>query len=87
MFGLYAHAHYNLKSRVSLIDTPQHAFVPQACVDHTHPYAVIAVAVSANAERLTREIFGDDLAYTPWLRPGFEIAEDLIGRLTRAVMP
>src|SRR5207244_1333558 len=42
-------------------------------VDHMHPNAVIAIAASRNAERLMRDIYGDDMAYTPWLRPGFEL--------------
>src|SRR5207237_6573094 len=38
-----------------------------------HPNAVIALAASRNAERLMRDIYGDDMVYTPWLRPGFEL--------------
>jgi rhamnulose-1-phosphate aldolase/alcohol dehydrogenase len=38
-----------------------------------HPNAVIAVAAARNSERLMRDIYGDDMAYTPWLRPGFEL--------------
>src|SRR6185295_8137945 len=42
-------------------------------VDHTHPNAVIAVAASANCASLTKEIYGEDMGYVPWLRPGFEL--------------
>jgi rhamnulose-1-phosphate aldolase/alcohol dehydrogenase len=73
MVGLYAHCTFNLNPRASSIDTPLHAFIPRKCVDHTHPNAVIALAASADAERLTREVYGEDVAYTPWLRPGFEL--------------
>src|SRR5207248_3169795 len=66
MVGLYAHCTFNLNPRASSIDTPLHAFIPRRCVDHTHPNAVIALAASADAERLTREVYGDDVAYTPW---------------------
>jgi rhamnulose-1-phosphate aldolase/alcohol dehydrogenase len=34
---------------------------------------VIAIAASVNQERLTKEIFGDDVLYVPWQRPGFDI--------------
>jgi rhamnulose-1-phosphate aldolase/alcohol dehydrogenase len=73
MVGLFAHCTYNLNPRAASIDTPLHGFIPRRCVDHTHPNAVIALAASVDAERLTREVYGDSVAYTPWLRPGFEL--------------
>src|SRR5262249_52547165 len=73
MVGLFAHCTFNLNPRAPSIDTPLHGFVPRRCVDHTHPNAVIALAASADAERLTREAYGDEVAYTPWLGPGFEL--------------
>jgi rhamnulose-1-phosphate aldolase/alcohol dehydrogenase len=71
--GLYPHCTFNLNPRAPSIDTPLHAFIPHKHVDHMHPNAVIAVAASRNAERLMHDIYGDDMAYTPWLRPGFEL--------------
>ncbi|MFO0811107.1 MAG: bifunctional rhamnulose-1-phosphate aldolase/short-chain dehydrogenase [Gemmataceae bacterium] len=71
--GMYPHCTFNLNPRASSIDTPLHGFIPAKHVDHMHPNAVIAVAASKNAERLIREIYGDQMAYTPWLRPGFEL--------------
>jgi len=73
MVGLYPHCTFNLNSRATSIDTPLHAFVPAAHVDHMHPNAVISVAASRHAERLTREIYGDDVVWTTWQRPGFEL--------------
>src|SRR4051812_34555721 len=73
MVGLSPHCTFTLTPRAASIDTPLHGFAPRRCVDHTHPNAVIALAASASAERLTREVYGDDVAYTPWLRPGFEL--------------
>ena len=73
MVGMYPHATFNLNPRSSSIDTPLHAFLPARHVDHTHPNAVIAVAASKNAERLTREIFGDQVGYVGWQRPGFDL--------------
>ncbi|QEL14979.1 bifunctional rhamnulose-1-phosphate aldolase/short-chain dehydrogenase [Limnoglobus roseus] len=73
MVGLFAHCAFNLNPRAASIDTPLHGFIPRRCVDHTHPNAVIALAASADAERLTREVYGDEVIYTPWLRPGFEL--------------
>ncbi len=71
--GLYAHCTYGLNPRAPSIDTPLHAFVPHAHVDHMHPNAVIAIAAAANSEALTREIYGDDVIWTPWQRPGFDL--------------
>ena len=39
-----------------------------------HPNAIIAIAASARtAKKLTREIFGGEMAYVKWMRPGFEL--------------
>jgi rhamnulose-1-phosphate aldolase/alcohol dehydrogenase len=73
MVALYPHCTFNLNPRAASIDTPLHGFIPRRHVDHTHPNAVIAVAAARNAEKLTRTIWGDEMAYTPWLRPGFEL--------------
>ena len=74
MVAMYAHATFNLNPRPSSIDTPLHSFVRGKHVDHMHPNAIIAIAASKNCERLTREIFGGEMAYVPWMRPGFELA-------------
>ena len=73
MVGLYPHCTFDLNPRAASIDTPLHAFVPAAHVDHMHPNAVISIAASRHAERLTREVYGDDVVWTPWQRPGFEL--------------
>src|SRR5712664_3526697 len=73
MYPMYSHCVFNLNPRACSIDTPLHTLVPYKHVDHLHPNAVIAVAASVNQEKLTREIYGDDLAYVPWQRPGFGI--------------
>jgi rhamnulose-1-phosphate aldolase/alcohol dehydrogenase len=77
MVAMYNHCTFNLNPRASSIDTPLHSFVPFKHVDHTHPNAAISVAASANSARLTKEIYGEDVAYTPWLRPGFELGLEM----------
>ena len=87
MYPMYSHCVFDLNPRACSIDTPLHTFVPYRHVDHLHPNAVIAVAASVNQERLTREIYGDDVIYVPWQRPGFDIGlliEALIARHPRA---
>lgn len=73
MVAMYNHCTFNLNPRASSIDTPLHSFIPAKHVDHTHPNAVIAVAASARCRELTREIYGDEMDYVPWMRPGFEL--------------
>lgn len=73
MYPMYSHCVFNLNPRACSIDTPLHTFVPHKHVDHLHPNAVIAVAASVDQERLCKEIYGDELIYVPWQRPGFDI--------------
>lgn len=73
MYPMYSHCVYNLNPRACSIDTPLHTLVPFKHVDHLHPNSVIAIAASVNQERLTKEIYGNDVVYVPWQRPGFDI--------------
>ena len=75
--AMYNHATFNLNTRAPSIDTPLHAFIPHKHVDHMHPNAVIAVAASKHAEALTQTIWGGDLGYLPWQRPGFDLGMQL----------
>ena len=73
MVAYLPHCTFNLNSRASSIDTPLHAYVPHAHVDHMHPDAIIAIAAAEDGESLTKEIFGSDIGWLPWKRPGFEL--------------
>src|SRR5437764_4165527 len=73
MYPMYSHCVFNLNPRACSIDTPLHTLVPYKHVDHLHPNAAIAVAASVNQEKLTKEIYGDEVIYIPWQRPGFDI--------------
>jgi rhamnulose-1-phosphate aldolase/alcohol dehydrogenase len=59
------------------IDTAMHGLVDAAHVDHLHPDAGIAFATAADGEKLTRECFGDRVAWVPWRRPGFQLGLDI----------
>jgi rhamnulose-1-phosphate aldolase/alcohol dehydrogenase len=91
MVAMYFHATFNLNPRASSIDTPLHSFIPGKHVDHMHPNAIIAVAASRRCEELTKEIFGAEMAYVPWMRPGFELGlkmQEIVGKnpAVRAIM-
>ena len=77
MVGMYPHCTFNLNPRATSIDTPLHSFVARKHVDHMHPNSVISVAASKNAKELTKKIYGDELIWTPWQRPGFDLGLQL----------
>jgi rhamnulose-1-phosphate aldolase/alcohol dehydrogenase len=77
MVGFYPHCAFNLNPRAASIDTPLHSFIPARDVDHMHPNSIIAIAAAKRSKELTTEIFGDEMAWTPWLRPGFELGLEL----------
>jgi len=57
------------------IETLLHAFVPAAHTDHTHPDAVISLACSADGETLARKLYGERMAWVPYIRPGFTLSK------------
>ena len=73
MVGYLAHCTFNMNPRAASIDTPLHAFIPKRHVDHMHPDAVIAIAAAAKSEALTKEVFGPEIGWLPWQRPGFDL--------------
>ena len=73
MVGMYRHTTFNLNPRASSIDTPLHSFIPYKHVDHMHPNAFISICATRNSEAITNEIFGEEVVYTPWQRPGFDL--------------
>ena len=81
MVGYLAHCTFNLNPRAASIDTSLHAFIPHRHVDHLHPDAVIAIAAAANSRALTAEVFGGEIGWLSWQRPGFDLGLKL-GEMT-----
>jgi rhamnulose-1-phosphate aldolase/alcohol dehydrogenase len=73
MVDYLPHCTFNLNPRAASIDTPLHAYIPKAHVDHMHPDAIIAIAACADSRRLTEVIFGGQLGWLPWQRPGYDL--------------
>lgn len=73
MVGMYRHTTFNLNPRASSIDTPLHSFIPYKHVDHMHPNDFISICATRRSEEITKEIFGDEVVYTLWQRPGFDL--------------
>src|SRR5580700_3399985 len=91
MVAYLPHCTFNLNSRAASIDTPLHAYLPFTHIDHVHPDAVIALAASSAGEAATREIWGGQVGWLPWKRPGFDLGlrlRDYVARQPglRAVM-
>ena len=83
MVGLLPHCTYDLNPRAASIDTPLHAFVPLAHVDHVHPDAIIALAAARDGAAATEEIWGGRVGWLPWQRPGFDLGLKLRDHIAR----
>jgi rhamnulose-1-phosphate aldolase/alcohol dehydrogenase len=81
MVELFPWCGYGPGGAAPSIDTPMHGLVERPHIDHLHPDSVIALAASADGERLTAECYGGRVAWIPWIRPGWEL-----GRLHRQLL-
>ncbi|WP_132123253.1 bifunctional aldolase/short-chain dehydrogenase [Actinocrispum wychmicini] len=59
------------------IDTAMHGLLDAQHVDHLHPDSGIALATAADGAALTKECFGDRVAWVDWRRPGFQLGLDI----------
>src|SRR6266498_511852 len=73
MVDMYRHTTFGLNPATSSIDTPLHGLIPFRHVDHMHPVSAIAIAACRDQERLTQEIFDEEVGWIPWQRPGFDL--------------
>jgi len=81
MVELFNHCIYDLASKAPSIDTPLHGFLPFKHIDHLHPDAAIAIAAAKDGERITRELFGGQVGWVGWQRPGFDLGLKLLNCL------
>lgn len=65
------------------IETLLHAFVPARSVVHSHADAILALTNNTRQREILGEVFGDELAVIPYLRPGFQLSK-LVGQAARA---
>ena len=57
------------------IETLLHGFLPARHIDHTHAQVACAIATAARGEEIARELFGDQVVWVPYVRPGFAMAK------------
>ncbi len=77
MVAMYPHTTFDLNPRAPSIDTPLHSFIPYKHVDHMHPVAVIALATAAGGPEMTKKVYGDEVVWVDWMRPGFELGLEM----------
>jgi rhamnose utilization protein RhaD (predicted bifunctional aldolase and dehydrogenase)/NAD(P)-dependent dehydrogenase (short-subunit alcohol dehydrogenase family) len=80
MVGYYPLSAFGKNRVAASIDTPLHAFLPYAHVDHLHPDWAIAIAAAANGKQKLAEFnkrYGRNVVWLHWQRPGFELALQL----------
>ena len=77
MVGLFNHCIYDLSSKAPSIDTPLHAFLPFAQIDHLHPDAARAIAAAKDGRKITQELFDGKIGWVEWQRPGFDLGLQL----------
>jgi rhamnulose-1-phosphate aldolase/alcohol dehydrogenase len=73
MVRLFDHSIFDLNSKAPSIDTPLHGFLPFRHIDHLHPDAAIAIAAAKDGKRITDELFGGEVGWVEWQRPGFDL--------------
>jgi rhamnulose-1-phosphate aldolase/alcohol dehydrogenase len=84
MVELFNHCIFDLASKAPSIDTPLHGFLPFAHIDHLHPDAAIAIAAAKDGKKITEELFGGEVGWVEWRRPGFELGLELRACLEEA---
>jgi rhamnose utilization protein RhaD (predicted bifunctional aldolase and dehydrogenase)/NAD(P)-dependent dehydrogenase (short-subunit alcohol dehydrogenase family) len=60
------------------VEVMLHAFLPHKFIDHTHATAVLSVIDQPQGEKRCTEVFGERLAFVPYLNPGFGLAKKAI---------
>lgn len=77
MVALFEECRFDLAGPAPSIDTAMHALVEKEHVDHLHPDSGIALATAVNGAEETKKIFGDEVVWVGWRRPGFQLGIDI----------
>jgi rhamnose utilization protein RhaD (predicted bifunctional aldolase and dehydrogenase) len=62
------------------VETPLHSLLPARFVAHTHDVATLSLTDTPDAERNVRRVFGPEVAFLEYVRPGFPLAKRLAER-------
>lgn len=59
------------------VETPLHALLPHKYIAHTHDVATLSLTDTPSAARHVLELFGDEVVFLEYVRPGFPLARRL----------
>ncbi len=68
------------RDRIPSVETPLHSLLPARFVAHTHDVATLSLSDTPNAEANVRRVFGPEVAFLEYVRPGFPLAKRLAER-------
>ena len=72
---------YPEKGQRPSVETSLHDLIAFRFVVHTHSTKVNGLMCSANAERLTTALFGDEVVYVPYVDPGYILYKEVENRI------
>ncbi len=65
------------------IETLLHAFLPHRHVDHSHADAILSLTNNTEGLKHTRAVFGDEVLWIPYRRPGFALSRQVAEEMER----
>lgn len=66
---------FDASSPTPSVETLLHAFLPPKFIDHSHADAILTLTNTVNGEEITKECFGSNVVYVPYVMPGFALAK------------
>ncbi|MCH7809835.1 MAG: SDR family oxidoreductase [Chloroflexi bacterium] len=65
---------------VPSVETPLHSIIPHRFVAHTHDVATLSLSDTPSARENVERVYGADVAFLEYLRPGFPLAKGMAER-------
>ncbi len=65
------------------VETPLHSVLPFKFIAHTHDVATLSLSDTPHAEEHVRRVYGDEVAFLEYVRPGFPLARRMVERCGR----
>ncbi len=65
---------------VPSVETPLHSIIPHRFVAHTHDVATLSLSDTPSAREHLERVYGADVAFLEYLRPGFPLAKGMAER-------
>lgn len=69
------------------VEAPLHSLLPARFVAHTHDVATLSLTDTPHAEENVRRVFGREVAFLEYVRPGFPLAKRLTARYAEGPAP